>query len=424
MRARTRAGNHSHGVALALALAAWALALATGGAALAQDVEPGFEAPPTLSASDVLAPELYKSTFYTVADPVPTADHFYQFDVRSHYGLYQITSLEMMKIRAHEIRILDRAVALKDQYEFLHSAGGRIEAMGEALVGTVVHPVETAKAVTEGVGRKIEGVARIFKGRKRSEHRDSFFKELILAKHKRKVADELDVDVYSTNPQIQDLLDSIATERAAGQVTVDLGTIFIPGGIGVVVSVGKFEANMKGLLRDMSAGELVGMNNDKLEYMGISPELREQFINQTKYSPRHQTYLVGALEQMRGVKHRSAFIRAALHADSEASALYYQKAAELLAYYHNKERPILQLANAGGLPVAYTEGGGMLVVPPNDYGFWDAGTLADLDSLKETDKSLSVRPKELVTAGRLSPRAREGYQKRGFAVREGYRFSL
>lgn len=409
---------------LTLGAAVLLAASALSSYALAQDVEPGYETPPVLSVAEVVPEDLQKSDFHTVEGTVPTQGHFYHFDVRSHYGRYQVVSMEMLKIRAHEIHILQRAVELKDQYQFLQSAGGRIEAMGEALVGTVVHPVETAKAVTKGVGKKIEGVARIFKGRKRSERRDSFFKELLLAKHKRRIAYELQVDVYSSNPQLQDLLDSIATERAAGQATIDLGSIFIPGGIGVVVSVGKFEANMKGLLRDMSAGELVGMNNDKLEYMGVQPELRKRFIDQVQYSPRHQTYLVGALEQMRGVKQRGAFLKAALHARDEPTALYYQKAAEMLAQYHLKETPLEQLANAGGLPLAYTTEGTMVVVAPYDYGYWDEETLEGLKAVQQSDPSFAERPRELILVGRLSPKARQGFQRWGFQAREDYQISI
>lgn len=405
---------------LAIAIAAWALSAQ----ALAQDAEPGYEPPPVLSVAEVVPQDLQQSTFHTVEGNVPTEGHFYHFDVKSHYGRYQITSMEMLKIRAHEIRILKRAVELKDQYQFLQSAGGRIEAMGEALVGTVVHPVETAKAVTKGVGKKIEGVARIFKGRKRSERRDSFFKELLLAKHKRRIAYELEVDVYSSNPQLQDLLDSIATERAAGQATIDLGSIFIPGGIGVVVSVGKFEANMKGLLRDMSAGELVGMNNDKLEYMGVPPDLRKQFLDQVEFSPHHQTYLVGALEQMRGVKQRSAFLKAALHARDEPSALYYQMAAEMLAQYHLKETPLEQLAHADGIPIAFTTKGSMVVVAPYDYGYWDEETLRGLKAIQQSDPNFAERPRELILVGRLSPKAKQSFQRWGFQAREDYQVSL
>lgn len=404
----------------ALALAA----LAAGSAALAQDVEPGFEEPPTLGASDVLPAELLESDFHSVKEPVTTQGHFYHFDVTSHYGRYEVKSREMLKIRAHEIRILNRAVALKDQYEFLQAAGSRIEAMGEALVGTVVHPVETVKAVSKGIGEKVAGIGRLFKGRKRSKRRDSFMKELLLAKHKRKVAYELEVDVYSSNPQLQDLMDSIATERAAGQATVDLGAIFIPGAVGVVASVGKFEANMKALLLDKSPGELADLNDEKLERMAVLPELRKQFINHPEYSPRHQTFLVGALEQMRGVRGRSAFIRAALHAKDEASALYYEKTAELLAHYHLNETELQQLANADGLPVAYTKGGAMVVSPPYDYGFWDEGTVEALQALQEMDEGFSRRPRVLVMAGSLSPKARQGYHRWGFATREEYQVSL
>lgn len=407
-----------------IGLSALAVALTVGAVALAQDVEPGFEQPPTLRASTILPDALQKTTHHTVADPVPTDGHFYHFDVKSHYGRYNVTSLEMLKIRVHEIRILNRAVELKDQYQFLQSAGGRIQAMGEALVGTVTHPVDTAKAVGKGIGKKIAGVGRLFKGRERSKRRDSFMKELLLAKHKRRVAHELNVDVYSSNLQLQGLMDDIASQRAAGQVTVDLGAIFIPGAVGVVASVGKFEANMKALLLDKSPGELADLNDEKLEAMAVMPDLRKRFINHPEYSPRHQTFLVGTLSEMYGVKNRSAFIKAALHAKDEHSALYYQNTAELLASYHKKKQKLQQLANVDGLPVAYTTNGSMIAWPPYDYGYWDEQAVKTLKALEKTDRSLSQRPRELVMAGRLSSKAKQGYQRWGFSTQELFQVSL
>ncbi|MEE9519499.1 MAG: hypothetical protein V3V93_04470 [bacterium] len=233
-------------------------------ASVAQDGTPAYEAPPVLRAADILSPALRKSSYHTVADPVSTNGHFYHFTLRSPYGRYDIVSLEMLKVRVHEVSILDRAVELKNEYEFLSAAGERIEATGEALVRTVVHPVETVKAVGQGIGERFAALGRLFKGRKRSKRRDSFVKEILLAKHKRGVADEINVDVYSSNPQIQDLLNSIASQRAAGHATVNLGTIFIPGGVGIVVSVGKFSATMHSLLRDKSPGELADISEEKL----------------------------------------------------------------------------------------------------------------------------------------------------------------
>lgn len=408
-----------------LALGAFVLAgPSTLWAAAPQDVKPGYEAAPVLRAADVLPASLRTGRHHTVADAVPTTGHFYHFTLQSSYGRYEVVSREMLKARIHEVSILARAVELKDRYEFLRAAGGRIKATGEALVGTVVHPVRTMKTVGRGVGEKIIGIGRLFKGRKRSKRRDSFVKELLIAKHKRRVAHELKVDVYSSNPQIQDLLDSIASQRAAGQVAVDLGGIFLSGAAGVVFSVGKFNANMRALIRDKSPGELTDLNDEKLERIGVQPDLRKRFLNHQEYSPRHQTFLVGALEQMRGVRNRGAFIHAALHATDEASALAYQNTAERLAYYHLKEDPIQRLEAAGGVPIAFTQNGTLIATSTFDYGFWDPETDRLLQAIGKIRHSSATRRRELVTAGRLSPRARQGYRAWGYSTREDYRLSL
>ena len=44
-------------------------------------------------------------------------------------------------------------------------------------------------------------------------------------------------------------------------------------------------------------------NGEKLKAMDVHPEVAEAFLNNSVYSPRYQTQLVGALEEVKGAGH-------------------------------------------------------------------------------------------------------------------------
>ncbi len=70
---------------------------------------------------------------------------------------------------------------------------------------------------------------------------------------------------------------------------------------------------MNKILLDSAPEDLRQINREKLEQMGVRESVIKEFLHHPKYSPRHETILVHALAEMKGVKNRDQFIKQALH---------------------------------------------------------------------------------------------------------------
>jgi hypothetical protein len=233
---------------------------------------------------------------------------------------------------------------------------------------------------------------------------------------KRMLAAELDLDVYSTNPKVQEFLDDIAGARASGKLAVDAAALAIPGGVGMAIGAAKFSGQVEELLRDKSPSELHEYNEEKLAAMGIDPDLSRRFLNHHYLSPRHKTVLVASLEAMEGVAGREVLLDAALGTDREAAALFHERRAVLLAQYHDRAEALQKIELRHGFPVATTCPEGNLLLLPVDTVYWSEETATALRSLAQ-----GGTPGRFVITGRLTSRARKETTALGYVVQEGYR---
>ena len=73
-------------------------------------------------------------------------------------------------------------------------------------------------------------------------------------------------------------------------------------------------------LAEDSAEDLQRWNRLELAVMGVPEELREEFLENDSYSPKHRTVLVGALAELEGTEGRVTFIEAAVAAKNGEEA--------------------------------------------------------------------------------------------------------
>ena len=64
--------------------------------------------------------------------------------------------------------------------------------------------------------------------------------------------------------------------------------------------------------------------------MEIQRDLIQKFLDHPAFTPRHDTIIVAALEQLGNVRGRDRFLTLALSAEDEVSANYFQNVAEIL----------------------------------------------------------------------------------------------
>ncbi|MGQ0613937.1 MAG: hypothetical protein ACT4PV_09400 [Planctomycetaceae bacterium] len=372
-----------------------------------------YEAPAVLKASTILPPELLKSAFHTVREEVRTDGLLHQFQVESKFGLFECDGMRMLRIRVHEIGVLGTVFDKEKDNEFFKGLGGRLVQTLTLPVKLVTDPIGTVKSVGRGVGKTIKKIGGLFRKREKSDQEDTGVRALLVSQEKRKLAAELGLDVYSTNPKVQEFLNAVADRRAAGTLVWDVGMIFVPGGAGVAIGAASSSANMMEVLRDNSPTELFVMNEKKLKKMGVEAEVIKAFLNQASLSPRHQTVIVAALEAMEGVGGRATLLTAALDAEKESEALFHESRAQHLARWHKEIDPLASLEAVHELPVSTTMEGRRLVLLPVDSFPWAEETAAIVEGLAEGGGKWT-----LAVTGKLTERARKEATGRGYVIRE------
>jgi len=380
----------------------------------------GYESLPVLNASKILSPELLSGPNHRVQERVTNDGFLNMYTIDSTFGQFKAVSTALLRVRIQEIK----AMAAMDKLKGTKEYGAAVkESALSAMVSAkdmVFQPVQTLKTTVSGVGVAFRRAGDSVFGSKRSDTEDSRFKNLIgFTNYKRDYAYELGVDVYSRNEVLQDRLNEISWAGFAGGLTVSAAMAAVPGGAGVAMTAIGTTRLSTAIFKNQPPSDLRRINTDKLKTMGIDPSTIEMFISDSVYSPREQTLLVAALDEMSGVADRERFVQLAALTNNVDMALFRQRQAEMYAGYHKAVSPLTQFVSVGQLPGARSRDGALVFNFPIDYLVW-TDSLARL--VANTDNLINQLPgitrKELWLSGNLSPRARAEMRRMGWITFE------
>ena len=274
--------------------------------------QPAYETPPTLSASKILPPDLLSGPNHRVEEKVYNDGYLNTYRIGSKFGTFVAVSTPMLRKRIGEINALVRMEQIQNTKEFTSSLK---EAGTDTLVGfknLVTQPVETVKGAASGLGAAFRRAGDALTGPTRSEAEDNRVKDLIgFSKTKREYAYQLGIDAYTDNEKLQDRLDEISWAGYAGGMTWAAAMAAVPGGAGLAITISGTHHLLNEVFRTTPPVDLRRMNGEKLKAMDVHPEVADAFLNNSVYSPRYQTLLVHALEEMKGVGNRATFVRLA-----------------------------------------------------------------------------------------------------------------
>lgn len=391
----------------------------------------GLESPPLYQAQDILPAALLESPYHQVQPKVPSEGYFYHFTMDSDFGTYELESLALLKKRVNEIITISQAIASqkdKGDSEFFNALGDTLKGTATTLVGAVTNPIGTVEKIGKGIGGTFKSIATGIKNidRPSSKYEDPGITNFAIGKEKRQLAADLGLDVYSSNPVVQQFLNKVAEGRAAGKLVGGLALSAVPGAAGIVVSAGSLTASMQSALRDKGPNDLYEYNTNKLKDMGIDRKLIKRFMNNTSLSPRTQTVITGYLEEMEGVEDRGEFIDSLTDINGEEGALFYEQTAELLAdYLRNAGRPARLLA-LSSLPVAlipgkspgkYSPNKRLVAIIPIDVAYAGGEAITILDGLSTMARETGASTVELIIPGKVTRKAKAQLNKRGFVLR-------
>jgi hypothetical protein len=373
-----------------------------------------------LGASKILPPELLTGPNHRVEEKVINDGYINTYRVGSKFGTFTAVSTAMLRKRIEEINALVRMEQIKGTKEFTSSLK---EAGTDTLVGfknLVTQPVDTVKGAASGLGVAFRRAGDAIAGAKRSDAEDSKIKDLIgFSKTKREYAFQLGVDAYTDNEKLQDRLNEISWAGYAGGITWAGAMAAVPGGAGLAITISGSHKLLNDIFRTTPPVDLRRMNGEKLKAMDVHPEVADAFLNNSIYSPRHQTVLVNALEEMKGVGNRATFVRLAAATANADIAFFRQRQAEMYAGYHRAVAPVETFIALGEFAAVRTTKNEVVFNVPLDHLVWTE-PIAKLLTAADNRVTQSTRPanKQLWATGTVSAQARREIENLGWQVQE------
>ena len=387
--------------------------------------ENSFEELPELKASEILKPEILKGPHHTVREPVPTFSGANQYVIDSDYGVFDAEGNEMLMCRVREVYAIDQLSQVSRTDQFKQSLVTAAKGPYNAARNIVKDPVNTVSNVPKGVmkflGRAGDSIKKV--GKKDDSYKAEGSKleqTLGYSKTKRQIAVSLGVDPYTTNAVLQKQLNDIAWASWAGNFAFSAGTLPIGGAAGIGLTVTSVSDSLDKAVHEKPPADLKEMNRAGLRSIGAGEKDTERFLNNTAFTPSHQTAFVLNLKALEGVSNRGGFVRsAAENSSNEADALFCVETAKLMGQIHTGEHPIDHITMLQNFPVCVAKDGTVITVLQWDYAAWTSGAAGFADEVQKLAKqSGEHKPLLIAISGQMSPRVQQELQARGFTVQD------
>ena len=338
--------------------------------------EPPAPAHRSISSIPVLKRYLAQSPYHMVHDTALIEGPYYRFTIRCNHGVYEALSIRELFRITREIDAVEHfnrqttdpqhLVAMKDSATELAKGAGH----------AVTSPVDSATSAGSGAARSARGAGRFFArlfGRHAPEAPTDAPAEGIMGKERRRIAAQLGVDVYSTNPRLQLFLTDLAKQRLMGRLPVELGVLALPGGglLSLSLAPSGPDAGTEALIRECTPDELRRTNALRYEKELLfdtaddgSPVRR--LLRNPAFTPRRQTALCGQWIALGSAENLSAAIAFAADSPTPEIAAFRADQVELLSLIHQHMHRLRRLSVHGELLGAVTLDGEYVAAAPFD----------------------------------------------------------
>lgn len=415
--------------------AASSLAVAIASPARAQLTAGAYEHSPTVTLDEVLPPRLQQSGHHRVSEEIVVRGTMLAFHIESDQGDYQVLSLPMVVVRVYEILILAQAVDdFQRSNEKLAAQLRGVMQGGDAWSSQIRTDSSLVKHfTTQELGNAFKELGDIGDPKARQARSKQAPVEQnvyetyqpedpVLASHKRSVAAQLGLDVYSSNPRVQTFLDTLAYARSSGNRNAGMAMVSLPRGVEVRIDDGRIENRVRGIMARDTIRQVYQRNEATLAAAGVAQELIDPFLTLAAFSPRHKTEIAEHLVFLEGVGNRGALLVSAMLATSEADAQEMVWMARMLAYYHQSVARLDALSASASVVLATTADKGLAVFLPFDLIHWNEQTDQVFSRLGEIADDRGLANRDLVLGGVVSETAARQLGGRGFRLRPRFLF--
>jgi len=384
-----------------------------------------FEPPMMFPPSQLLPPELQKGETFQVIGEVTAQGFSNRFILSTSYGGYDVVTQDLLEKYVAETRAIAQLRKIKTTRAFASGFASAAKSPYKGVKALVEAPIETVKGVPVALWKFGRRVGEMVSG-SRGEQEDSYPAELLgYSALKRKLAFKLGVDVYSANVTLQKEINDVSYAGFAGGLAFKgaMIPVSLPAIAGKALSAIQYTRQANQILRDMTPEDLRMRNRAALMAMWAEGSEIDAFMNNSYFTPRHETIITMALESMPGVMNRQAVIRRASLVDSDLAALLMQRSVEMMRAYHATVHAIVRFEEIDSNLAMVTDDGGLAIAMPADrihWTEWFAKTTAALAAYQTPQ----IKWRGVVVAGQLSDRARMNAQALGLIVESDARDTL
>ncbi len=375
-----------------------------------------FESPPVMRASDVLPSELRAGTYHRVDETVSNDGYLNRYIIHSLFGEITVDGTDLLDHTIKEIFAIAKIEEMKRSDAFKTSFKKAITGPLRGVKSLITEPVDTVSGAVSGIGTFFGQIGHSIFGSPSEQETGTFKTILGFDAAKRQMAYKFGVDPYSYNEQLQKSLEDLTWAAFGGGFVVRVAFMAIPSPASVAVRVPALSESMNKLILQKTPAQLKSINAKKLEAMGVPLEVARTFLNAPKFSPSLTTYLVGALEVLRGVAGRELYVERAATTEYEGLAFFFERRARMHVAYNEKIAPLRRFVSVSGLPLAQAHNGQLVVLLPLDYLVWTPNTARIIEALTSQKEQLGATGIELWISGTLSPLARQNLTARGWKV--------
>jgi len=421
----------ARGACMARHAASLAAAVLLAGAAVPVLAQGGYDSGNTTVALDRLLPEsLIASGQHRVTGAQRAGAYWMEFEIESEAaGTQRAQSIALAVIRIQEARTLTQATTqfAQENRELADEMRGQIRIGGDSVMDIVSSPLDTSAKVVGQFGRNVGqtlGEIGEFPGpeARAGAAAPAAGQDPIFASHRRSVAGQLNLDVYSSNPSVQRFLDAMARARSGGLGRAGITTVSMPRPPEVSVDGGRVQERIRSSVLNEEQGQLFERDREQLREAGVEQALTERLLMHPVLTPTHKSAITEYVVFMQGVGNRGALVEAALDARDEVDALAALQVVRMYAHYHESWTPLRTLVSGGRLALALNRDGALLVALPFDILEWSAETDRVFSGLASFAERKKVAGRVVLLAGIASPRAQAALAERGFDVFERFLF--
>lgn len=383
-----------------------------------------FEGAPEAHISKILSSKEAQSVYHRVEE-VQLIGREYQFYVETQFAGYNIQSMPLLRDSIKEITIVGDALSQfsRQSQHFSDELRGQLEIRAESVIDIISRPVQSvANLAGQAADNLDETFTDPFGGAKRSTYRlqGQASSDPTFAMHKRNVANQWGLDVYSSNPKVQEFLNAVARQRGAGSISAGAPSLGLSRIKKTKLENQTIDFGIKSSLKRLDIDQLYLSNHSDLTLLGVQSDIRDRFLQHPFYSPSYQTYIIHYLKAVTGLRNINAFFAAALKAENLSDARSVLEQAMQLVYYHNNYAQLRMLNVVDAQLQVISTDNILIVFPRGDIFFWDRDTANMLTAVSQRASNAGFNSIQLVTSGKLTSQAKTELTKQQFTIFEAF----